>query len=214
MHETPDVLIWTGDVDRRPDYVYIHTEIIGAEGKCARKPGQYQAIRANLPENAINIKVSGQIDLIINGYTAAPPTTVSDKTSNTGASALRWLVFLPAAFIASMVVYSLVFYLNQLLPFEQWLAGTVLGRVILTAMASAASAAALVWVGATIAPSWKYRVAIGLVVIYVIEVVFLIVAPPFLGEAGDPSLLEIVSMSVAGGIAAYEASQEFKPYGV
>lgn len=139
---------------------------------------------------------------------------MSTSTSSNGASVLRWVAFLPAAFAASFVVYPLVVFLNQLLPFEQWFAGTTIGRIILTAMASGASAAALVWVGASIAPSSKYRVAVILALIYVVQVILLIVARPFLGDASDPSLLEIVAMAVGGGLAAYETTQHFKPHAV
>ena len=72
---------------------------------------------------------------------------------------LRWIAFLPAAFIGSTVLYYVVVILNRITMARYVDPSSFTGRIFLTWIGPTVSGFALVYIAARVAPTFRKRVA-------------------------------------------------------
>jgi hypothetical protein len=114
---------------------------------------------------------------------------------------LRWLLFLPVAFIALLISYPLITIVNKITMI--WFLGdnNFLVNLGILVLASLWSAVAFIWVGATVAPRSNFIVSIVLATIYTFILGASFISRLMLGENSSVSWLEMAIAIITGIIA-------------
>jgi len=113
---------------------------------------------------------------------------------------LRWILFIPAAFLALFVSYPVITFINRItiIGFGEGLFVNI-GILIL---ANLWSAVAFIWVGSIVAPKNNFIVSIVLSIIYGFMLGASFFAKLILGESSSVSWLEMIIFIITGIIAA------------
>lgn len=120
---------------------------------------------------------------------------------------LRWILFLPVAFVAFSLAYPIIKIGNLILSFGEF--EGLLGQAFLSALAGGWSGFVFVWVGAKVAPKAQFVVSIILAIIIALLGGMSIMARLYLGDASSVSWIELLVSLVAGLVGAIGACYSF-----
>lgn len=123
-----------------------------------------------------------------------------------GIAALRWLGFLPGAFLCAWLACSLIFFGNNL--FASMIGinpGDFLFRLFIIAWSNGVMGATFVYAGARIAPDSRKVVAYVLALIAVLIAGF--IAFPVIAQQNWWAIVEIIAMSGGAGVIAYQVAE-------
>jgi hypothetical protein len=116
---------------------------------------------------------------------------------------LRWILFLPSAFLALLISYPIITIINKISMMIVFLVdNTFLVNIGTLVLANLWSAVAFIWVGAIVAPRNNFIVAIVLATIYTFILGASFMSRLMLGENSSVSWLEMAIAIVTGIIAA------------
>ena len=115
---------------------------------------------------------------------------------------IRWIIFIPASLLAGLVSYYILILLSYLKP----LGGLV--DYFIPISSSGLSAAAAVYIGVLIAPSFKKRVIIGYVLVTLLLIPLTLIFTPILQEGIFENLKYIAQDIGIFGMAWYLYKKE------
>lgn len=120
---------------------------------------------------------------------------------------LRWILFLPIAALVWLLAYPIILIVNVWMT-PSFLRGFFM-EISFKALATAVSTAAFIWVGATIAPSHKFRVSLVLAIIIGVLIGFSAVAKIMFANRISITWTEVGIGVIVGSIAAIVTVADF-----
>lgn len=128
------------------------------------------------------------------------------ESQSKGVITLRWLGFLPGAFLGAWLAWLLIFFGNKL---SMWMMGInsdgFLFKLFIEVMSSGAMGAAFVYAGSRIAPANRKVVAYGLTVVAVLIAGFL--AFPAIVQQNWWAVIGVIAMTGGAGLVAYQVAE-------
>ena len=123
-----------------------------------------------------------------------------------GVIALRWLGFLPGAFLCAWLAWLFIYFGNKL---TMWMVGIdsegFLSNLFIEVMSSGAMGAAFVYAGSRISPASRKVVA------YVLSVVVVLIAGflsfPAIDQQNWWAVLGVIAMAGGAGLVAYQVAE-------
>jgi len=115
---------------------------------------------------------------------------------------LRWILFLPSAFLALLISYPIITIINKITMIGFLGDNNLLVEIGILVLANLWSAVAFIWVGSIVAPKNNFVVSIVLAVIYSFILGISFFARLTLGENSSVSWLEMIVTIITGIIAA------------
>jgi heme/copper-type cytochrome/quinol oxidase subunit 4 len=115
---------------------------------------------------------------------------------------LRWILFIPAAFLALLISYPIITILNRITIFGFFGENDFLVEIGILILANFWSAVAFIWVGSIVAPPNNFVVSIVLAGIYSFILGISFFARLSMDESSSVSWLEMIITVVTGIIAS------------
>lgn len=115
---------------------------------------------------------------------------------------LRWIVFLPSAFLSLFLVYPIITILNKITVVGFLGENNLLVQIGILVLANLWSAVAFIWVGAMVAPKNNFIVSIILAIVYSFILGISFFARVMLGANSSVSWVEMAITIITGIIAA------------
>lgn len=115
---------------------------------------------------------------------------------------LRWILFLPSAFLALLISYPIITIINKITMVGFLGDNNFLVNISILVLANLWSAVAFIWVGAIVAPRNNFIVAIVLATVYTFMLGASFILRLILGENSGVSWLEMTIAIITGIIAA------------